>query len=279
MGKDNFALNKQQVTPEKYLYSFDHSFTMDVSRALHKIGLNTGETKVYLALLKLGSVPVSKLKEETHLHRTTIYDFVEKLLNKGLVTYVVKTGVKYYNAVNPEKLLEYVKEKEETVLDVLPQLLKFSSLQPEEIHVEVYKGTEGVKSLLNDVLRVGKDYVIFGIDESIFQQRFGTLMDKFFRKEKEKGFKERILTSEEVTYIYPYETATYRYLPKESFNPTPTYVYGDTVSILIWEPLNVIKIRNAALADSYVKHFEILWKLSKTRPIKTKPTPSSKPKK
>src|SRR3989344_5817490 len=106
---------------------------MDVARSLHKIGLSDGETKVYLALLKLGSVPVSKLKEETHLHRTTIYDFVEKLLNKGLVTYVVKTGVKYYNAVNPEKLLEYVKEKEETVLDVLPHLAKIGSLMREEI--------------------------------------------------------------------------------------------------------------------------------------------------
>ncbi len=239
---------------------------MDLSVALHKIGLSDGEAKVYLALLKLGPVPVSKLKEETHLHRTTIYDFVEKLLNKGLVTYVVKTGIKYYNAVSPEKLLEYVKEKEETVLDVLPQLIKIGSLQREEIHVEVYKGTEGVKSLLNDVVRVGKDYVIFGIDESMFQEKFGIFMDQFFRKEKEKKFRERILTRDDVSFVYPYETAIYRYLPRESFNPTPTYVYGDNVAILIWEPLSVIKIRSAALADSYTKHFEILWKLAASKP-------------
>ncbi len=242
---------------------------MDVSPALHKIGLSDGETKVYLALLKLGSVPVNKLKEETHLHRTTIYDFVEKLLNKGLATYIVKGNVKYYNAVSPQKLLDYVKEKEDTVTSVLPQLLKLAAFQRQEITVEVHKGVEGVKTLLNDIVRVGKNYVIFGIDESMFKQRFGTLMEQFFRKTKEKKVKERILTRDDTAFVYPYETTTYRYLPKESFNPTPTYVYGDTVSVLIWEPLSVIKIKNAALADSYSKHFEILWKLASPKPKST----------
>lgn len=85
------------------------------------------------------------------------------------------------------------------------------------------------------------------------------------------SFKERILTSDEVVFTYEskYDTATYRYLPKESFNPTPTYVWGDNVAILIWEPFTVIKIKNASLADSYAKYFEILWKGAKTKPIKT----------
>ena len=47
----------------------------------------------------------------------------------------------------------------------------------EEISVEMYKGVEGIKTILNDILRVGKDYVIFGIDESMFKERVGTFMD------------------------------------------------------------------------------------------------------
>ena len=121
------------------------------------------------------------------------------------------------------------------------------------------------KTVLNDILRVGKDYVILGVDESLFKEKLGTFMDMFFKKEKLAGFSERILTSDDIKYVYPYDTAIYRYLPKESFNPTPTYVWADNVAIVIWEPFTVIKIKNKSLADSYSKYFEILWKIAKEK--------------
>ncbi len=241
---------------------------MDPKTVLQELGFSEGEIRIYLALLKLGTIPVHKIKEETKLHRTTIYDFLEKLLNKGLVNYVIKNNIKFYSATNPTKLLDLLKEKENNIKEILPQLIDLSKFNKEEMTVEVYKGIEGVKTLLNDVIRTKKDYVIFGIDETIFKQKLGTYMDQFFRREKEAKFKERILTSDDTKFIYKNDTATYRYLPKDSFNPTPTYVYGDNVAILIWEPFSVIKIQNTQLADSYNKFFEILWKIAKDKPEK-----------
>ena len=223
---------------------------MRTEDVLESIGLGEGERKVYLALLKLGSVPVQKLKEETNLHRTTIYDFIEKLLNKGLVNYVIQGGTKFFKATHPNKLLEYVREKEEGVQDILPELRKLAEFQKEKITVEVYKGPEGFKTALNDLLREKKDYVGFGINESMFRERFGTGMDQFFRKEKKLGIKERMLTYETAPFVYGYSHISYRYLPKESFNPTSTFVYGSKVGIIIWEPLTFIRIDNAQLADS-----------------------------
>ena len=239
---------------------------MELLKKLEKIGLSTGESKIYLALLRCGSVPVRKLKEETNLHRTTIYDFLEKLLNKGLITFVKRGKINYYNATNPEKLIDMLAEKQSVVNEILPLLKQCSLEQEHEISVEVFKGKEGIKTILNDILRTGKDYVILGVDERMFQEKLGSFMDTFFRKEKEKGFKERILTSNEVTFTYPYETAFYRYLPKESFNPTPTYIWANNVGIVIWEPLSVIKIKSAALADSYSKYYEILWNTAQKKP-------------
>lgn len=238
---------------------------MEVERILSDLGMSNGEIKVYLALLKLGSVQVSKIKEKTRLHRTTIYDFLEKLLNKGLVNYVVRNNVKHYSATDPRKLLDLIKEKESQINNILPDLMHLSEIKEDEIKVEVYKGVEGIKTILNQILRNGKDYVIFGIDESMFKEKLGHFMDQYFLQQKKIGFKERILTSEKVKYIYEYDTAIYRYLPQESFNPTPTYVWGDNVAILIWEPLSVIKIQHSALADSYAKYFEILWKIAKKK--------------
>lgn len=240
--------------------------SMEMKDGLHQIGLSEGETAVYLALLKLGSSPVSKIKEETRLHRTTIYDFLEKLLTKGLVNYVVMGGVKFFKATHPNKLKDYVKEKENVVEEILPSLIKQTGLQKDELSVEVYKGVEGLKTLLKDVLREGKDFVSFGVDESMFKEKIGSFMDWYFKEEKRMGFKERLLTRDDVDFVYDYPTAIYRYLPKESFNPTPTFVWGDNIGILIWEPFSVIRIKNSALADSYRKYFELLWRQAKKMP-------------
>ncbi len=239
---------------------------MEVEKVLGNIGMNEGEIKVYLALLRLGSVQVSKIKDKTNLHRTTIYDFLEKLLNKGLVNYVVKNNVKYYSITDPKKLLDLIKEKEMEINKILPTLNDLSKSKNDEVKVEVYKGVEGIKTVLNQILRNGKDYVLFGIDESMFRDKLGHFMDHYFLEQKKIGFKERILTSENVKYVYEYETALYRYLPPEAFNPTPTLVWKDNVAILIWEPFTVIKIQHPALADSYTKYFEILWKGAKKKP-------------
>jgi len=235
----------------------------EIKRVLGEIGLSEGEIKVYLALLKLGPVQVSKIKEETLLHRTTIYDFVEKLLNKGLVNYVIRNNVKYYSATHPNKLLDFIKEKEEGVKGILPQLAALAETRKDEIRVEVYKGAEGFKAVLNDIIRVGKDIVGFGIDEAKFKEAFPILMEQHFKKEERLNIKERLLTSEGAKFLFRKKTTKYRFIPAEFFNPTPTAVYGNKIVSIIWEPLTIVLIENAQLADSYKKYFEMLWGIAK----------------
>lgn len=237
----------------------------EIKKALSEIGLSEGEIRVYLALLKLGSVQVSKIKEETRLHRTTIYDFVEKLLNKGLINYVIRNNVKYYNATHPNKLLDFIMEKEESIKEILPQLAALSETKKEEIKVEVYKGVEGFKAVLSDIIRVGEDMVGFGIDEAKFKEKFPILMEQYFKKELEKGIKERLLASEKTKFLFRKKTAKYRFIPNEFFNPTPTAVYGNKIAFIVWEPLTVVMIENSELADSYKKYFEMLWNGAKEK--------------
>lgn len=244
---------------------------MNQESVLEEIGLSEGERKVYLALLKLGLSPVNKIKEESQLHRTTIYDFLEKLLNKGLVSYLEKNHVKYFKATHPNKLLELIQEKEENVKEILPDLIKLSSEKKEEITVETFKGIEGFKTITNDILRIlkrGEEFIGFGIDESLYKKHFHILMDQYFKKEMAAGIKERMLTSDEAHILYDYPSVSYRTIPKKYFNPNSTIVYKHKVAMIIWDPVTVIIITNPGLADSYRKHFELLWKQAK--PIRKK---------
>lgn len=236
---------------------------MDEKQILEELGLSKGEAKVYLALLKLGPSNVSKITKITEQHRTTIYDFLEHLLKKGLVSYVIKNKTKYYKIADPDKLIEMLKEKESHLTEVLPRLRELAEISKEEISVEVYSGIEGFKSILNDVIKTGKNLYGFGVDESIFKEKFPTLMENFFKKEKEKNVQEFLLTKEKPKFIYKEKQLHYRCIPDEFFNPTSTVVYGDRVCSVIWEPLTSILIKNKALADSFRKHHNMLWKAAK----------------
>ncbi|MFH1409015.1 MAG: helix-turn-helix domain-containing protein [Nanoarchaeota archaeon] len=241
---------------------------MKTETALGKIGLSKGEIKVYLALLKLGSSQVSKLKEETALHRTTIYDYIEKLLNKGLASYVIQNQVKHFKATELNKLSEYVKEKEELLKGIMPELKNLQKFEKQEVSVEVLRGKEGLKSVFNEVVRTGKDLIGLGIDETKFKDMFPVFMDQYFRNIKKAGVQERLLTSESPRFVFKKKTTSYRYIPKEYFNPTSTLVYGDKVVIIIWEPLTSVRIENPSLADSYKKYFEMVWQIASIPPTK-----------
>lgn len=235
---------------------------MDVKNVLAELGLSEGEIKVYLSLLKLGSVPVSRVKEDSELHRTTIYDFIEKLLNKGLVNYVVRNNVKYYNAAHPNKLLEFLKEKQDHVNQVLPELIEISKFEKEEIAVEVYKGPEGIKTLLLDAVRSGvKEVVGIGVDESRYKKNVPIFIEQYQRLLKENNIHERMIVKSDPEYLFNQEHTHYKFVPASQFSPVSTVVYADKVQIGLWEPaVTSILIKNKQLADAYRKHFEILWK-------------------
>ena len=233
---------------------------MDFQHVLGELGLSDGEIKVYVALLKLGSSPVSDIKEETNLHRTTIYDFVEKLLNKGLINYVVKNNVKYYNASGPQKLVDFLKEKQDHLQQVMPELEKLSAFHKEETKVEVYKGAEGLKTVMLGCIRTGKETVGMGIDDGLFKKALPIFIEQYQRLLEEHNITERVLTSKKSEYYFHTKQTNYKFLPSDLFSPISTLVYGDKIQIVIWEPsLTTLLIENRQLAQSYRKHFEILW--------------------
>lgn len=87
----------------------------DKEKTLNEFGLPKNEVKVYIALLKLGLTSAGQITKVSGVHRRNVYDALERLINKGLVSYVTKEKIKYFEAVNPYFLLNLLeKEKRKT---------------------------------------------------------------------------------------------------------------------------------------------------------------------
>src|SRR3989344_5764194 len=91
---------------------------------LKELRLSNTEIKVYITLLELGPSLASKLSQKSKVERAVTYHILEKLIRKGLVSYVVRENRKYFSAAEPEKLKDLIKEKEASLNELIPELMK-----------------------------------------------------------------------------------------------------------------------------------------------------------
>ncbi|MBW3021939.1 TrmB family transcriptional regulator, partial [Candidatus Woesearchaeota archaeon] len=89
---------------------------------LREFGLTDKEIQVYLACLKLGSALVQDIAKAAGTYRTYTYEILKSLKEKGLVSYVIRSGKQYFEVAEPDKLLSILKEKEAKINNIMPQL-------------------------------------------------------------------------------------------------------------------------------------------------------------
>lgn len=239
---------------------------------LLKIGLTGNEADIYLALLELGPSLVSKIVEKTKINRTNIYDRIERLINKGLVSYVIKNNRKYFYAAKPERIIRYLEEREEkireekeAVQNILPELEKIQPRIKEE-SVEVYEGKEGLKTILEEIIRTKQDVLTYG-SEGNFSRILKYYFKHYLKRLEKTGIKMKVIFNyDDTRKPFEWKFAEARYIPKEYKTPTETTIFGNKVAIfLLTEEPRAILITSDIIVDTYKKHFNLLWKIAKKR--------------
>ena len=242
---------------------------MEIKDVLKEIGLNDDETKIYLGLLKTESAVASDLATKTSTNRPLTYQILDQLIFKGFASYFLENNVRHYRAVPPEKLLEIIKEKQEHVKEIIPLLNSIQRVKFQKPIIEIFHGSEGIKTILNDILRQKIRWCAFGSGKSPeVINYYAEHWEKARVKEKiqfrailddsESGNKRgHILSKLPLTKI--------RYMKGNILGPSSTWIYGDRLVIIAWDKENAFAIRTISkdIAKSYQAHFEWLWKLAK----------------
>lgn len=239
---------------------------MDTSIPLDNAGLSPGEQKVYLALLKSGPSKVTSLKKATQLHRTTIYDFLESLIKKGLVSYSLDGKTRVFKAAEPHRLLSLLDERREAVESALPSLNSLMSSGLKNLDIEIFQGKEGLKSLLNDtfVHTKEKEYLVMGAVME-FEVYLPYFMEHLLVTVEKKRMRGRIiLNPDDIITVQKFED--WRVINQKNLMPMGLGIIGDVVVLFIWKPqISAIRIINKEVARSYRVYFEALWQIA--RPV------------
>jgi len=253
----------------------------EVQLALEQIGLTESEIKVYLALLEIGASTTGPIIDKSQTANSKIYSVLEKLINKGLVTFFQQEGLKYYKATSPTQIKYYLKEKEREIrkqeekIDVImPDLqVMFTQKQPENEAI-VFKGIKGIKAAFNDVvdsLEKGQKVNIMGVYQ--FGKQFMRLALYFQRIRSEKGIKANFLINQEAKEVakefLKYKPIEIRLMKRGITTPAVFLIYKDKVIINLGDEMVFFMIKSQKTADAFNVYFKEMWEVSKNTYFKS----------
>lgn len=240
------------------------------SQILNELGLSINEAKIYETLLQEKETTVSNISRKSKIHRRNIYDSMNRLIEKGLVFEIIGRGDTLFKPVEPMKLMELVDEKRTRLEKAMPSLMKEYERRPQLEASYIYKGLEGFKNYLRDILSTNEDAYFIGAKGAWFDPRLKTFLDRFLLDAKKKGIKYQHLFDHEVKDNIPYVPKAvgkpYKFLPKQYSTPSMIDIFGDHVVSFtgaglakISDDITIFVIISRPMATSYKTWFKFMW--------------------
>lgn len=246
------------------------------TKSMESIGLTKSEINVYLALLKLGQATAGPIVDEAKVTRSKIYDILERLKNKGLVSYITKESTKYFSAADPHCLLNYLEKKEKQIHEekssirkIIPELLLEQTLSTNKKIAEIFIGMRGMENAFNVLIQEfdpDEIYYSFGAGKGEKVKPIQLFFEKLHQQRLKQKVKSKIIFNETSRGLFKSQEKSKMVEARYLMGSTPAAIniYKDftVISILNAEPLTFL-IRNKETADSFREYFRVMWEMAK----------------
>lgn len=184
---ENIIYNQFMIKSDSPLY-----------KNLISIGFSEKETGVYLALLELGKRTVSAIARKAAVNRTTVYDILDSLVSKGVVSVSGKEPFQEFVAESPDKILDFVrteisnKQAElKQAEEIVPQLKSMHNVS-DRPQVRFYEGSEGLEQVYEDTLTSHETIRAYANVEDTHSILTG-YFPKYYKRRAAKGIKIRAI--------------------------------------------------------------------------------------
>ena len=247
------------------------------TKPLEEIGFTNGESKVYMALLDLGPSTTGQIIKLADVSRSKVYEMLEKLITEGVVSFVIRENVKYYEAANPKVLIDLI-EKKRAALSIqkkhlaktIDALSKRTGIRKLPQTASVYEGFEGIRTIYNLVLenlKSGDEYFACQVEPEVFKDDFIKFIRDYHKQRAKKDIRVKLLSLEEnrknvIKAMSGLKGMEMRFTAKPM--PLATLVFGDYVATFVWgkDPIGIV-IRSKTISSRYKRFFAYLWSASK----------------
>lgn len=247
---------------------------MELSKELlEQLGLTKTEAIVFSELIYLGKAQIGEIIKKTSLHRGTVYNTIQRLIEKGAVAVATESNQMIYSpspfafmgTIEEEK--KQLEQKEQTIQQILKQAKLSKQIDnTQTTEVKVLYGAQAFKNFFRQLLAESKEesYKYIG-DGGDMRDVMGGEYYKYSQelKQKMKVPCKVILNQDRKKHVFAKEVkGNIRWLPIEQEFNTDTWIFKDNVVIVDWfkKPINIVTIQNNNISNTYNEIFKQLWR-------------------
>lgn len=157
-----------------------------IEKELENLGLDDKEAQVYLSLLEVGESNIAKISKKSRVKRTTVYNAIETLKEKGLVSSTVKKQSTLYLAEDPRKLEQELNQKMFSLKSILPELLSISNFIDKKPKIKFYEGFGGLKDVYMDTLNYPDQELLAWVSEKYIESFDEKFLYEYYVPERVK---------------------------------------------------------------------------------------------
>jgi len=238
------------------------------------IGLDERESRFYVAALKLGKSPISKIARAADLNRSSSYTVVQALIQKGLVSQVKNSTGLIITPIQPQRLLEIQEEQRDLLEEQVKRLQDIFAIAQLEPGVQFFEGKEGLKTVLNSILEEAKEIYVLG-DGDAFRKAIPGWSEQYSERRSDRKIRTRLLLK-----ATPQTIGAAKYLRSSEADQKKAYskirllpealgikggfdVYNDKVILYSFEERNVAVVIESKMISAMMKAiFEMLWNVA-----------------
>lgn len=242
----------------------------ELQKVLRNFDLSDGEAKTYLSALKLGRATAYEIAKQAGLKRPTVYVFLERLAEQGLVT-TERAGAKtLILPTSPDRLVEIWKGRLSALEAIKPELDAFYQKNQYQPKVQVFEGERGVDAIYHELPpedSEGEEILLFGSVKAI-TDGFSYLLPKWEKSFANKQNPIRELLNDEsenklyVSHRSILDNPQYqiRVMNGDVFGKTDNIIYGNKLAIFsLKEELFVTVIESEEIVKTYRALFDAAW--------------------
>ena len=153
-----------------------------ITEVLSSIGLNRTEIKIYLDLVINNASSALEISNRTKIYRANTYDTLRRLVEKGFVKEALRDNKKVFHAIGPERIKDYIKQKEQEIDSIIPRIKEISNNEAKKEDISVTRGVFAFREALLGLLELNQPINVFGIPTDAIEKLGGGFLTEFHKQ-------------------------------------------------------------------------------------------------
>lgn len=245
----------------------------EISDILEEYGLSEKEAEVFLYLVENNGTTAYKIAKGTKIYKSTCYDVLERLIEKGFVAKSTDDNKRIYSARDITEILGVVKSKEALLTSLIPKIKNLESKEETFVkHVDSESAFLGIDTKISELAKRNEltFFYMLGNNPEITTKSSAILIQRLINELSKTNIKKSIKCQglwdfrfKESNFMKNFAVlGENRFIDLPS-NATTIIFDGHIVFFFIEDRPNTIEIKNKKISEEMKSYFEYLWKIAK----------------